>query len=196
MTNKAKKIIYKICFIVGASILVAAITVLVVWQCSISINAKKSQKYLETLGLIMPETKGAALEERADNTMSVLSVDDKDFIGIIEMPRFSSKLPVGASWGESSKHPCLFGGSLYDRTIKIGATTQKGQYSFCREISVGDTLIFTDVQGNRYTYAIADLRYRQHADNETLNQIPADLVLFVKNIYDFEYLIISCNITK
>ena len=77
--------------------------------------------------------------------------------------------------------------------MQIGATTQKGQYDFYRELSVGDQVIYTDVEGNRYTFSITSLRYEKHADQAALQREEAPLTLFVKNIYSFEYLIVSCN---
>ena len=52
---------------------------------------------------------------------------------------------------------------------------------------------FTDMEGNRYTYTVTSLRYEQHADQTALDREASDLTLFVKNIYAFEYLIISCR---
>ena len=89
---------------------------------------------------------------------------------------------------------CRYNGSIYDSTLQIGATSQKGQYDFYREISVGDTVIFTDVEGNRYTYTVTNLQYESHADQNTLNREKSALTLFIKNVYDFEYLIISCDV--
>lgn len=88
----------------------------------------------------------------------------------------------------------LGSGSIYDGTMQIGATTQKGQYDFYRELSVGDTLIYTDVEGNQYTFVITSLRYEEHADQAALQREEAPLTLFLKNIYSFEYLIIFCDV--
>jgi hypothetical protein len=79
--------------------------------------------------------------------------------------------------------------------MQIGATTQKGQYDFYRELSVGDAVRYIDVEGNRYTFTITSLRYEKHADQTALQQKEAPLTLFVKNIYSFEYLIVFCDVT-
>ena len=78
--------------------------------------------------------------------------------------------------------------------MQIGATTQKGQYDFYRELSVGDTVIYTDVEGNRYTFTITSLCYEKHVDQAALQQKESALTLFVKNIYSFEYLIVFCDV--
>ena len=191
-----KSFISKICVLAGISLLVIGILALLFWQWNINSSIQKSETYVETLRTLIPEPQGAIPEERRDNSMSVLSIDGADFVGIIEMPRYDSALPVGADWGHLTKYPCRFNGSIYDGTMQIGATSQKGQYDFYREISVGDTVIFTDAEGNRYTYAVTNLRYEKHADQSALNREESALTLFIKNVYDFEYLIISCNVLK
>ena len=186
--------IQKICIIMGVCLLVGAIVILALWRWNITNSEKQAPYYINTLRELLPEPRNAVPEERRDNTMSVLSVDGTDFVGIIEIPRYESTLPVCADWGKTSKYPCRFSGSIYNGTMQIGATTQKGQYDFYRELSMGDTVIYTDMEGNRYTFTITSLRYAKHADQAALQHEEAPLTLFIKNIYSFEYLIVFCDI--
>lgn len=190
MKNK----LYAICLWVGIGMLALAGAVLLFWQINIHSAAKKAEGYVSVLRTRMPAPQGAVPEARQNNAMPVLSVDGVDFVGILEMPRFGSILPVAGGWGKTSQYPCRYVGSVYDRTLQIGATTQAGQYDFYREISVGDGVYFTDMEGNRYTYQVTDIRYEQHADNTALSKKDADLTLFVKNIYAMEYIVIFCAI--
>ena len=187
--------IQKICVIVGICLLLGAVVILALWRWNISNSEKRMQYYISTLQALIPEPQNTIPEKRRDNTMAVLSVDGTDFVGIVELPRYSSILPVCANWGKTAKYPCRFSGSIYDSTIQIGATTQKGQYDFYRELSVGDRVNYTDVEGNRYAYTITSLRHEKHADQAALQQQDAALTLFIKNIYSFEYLIISCDVS-
>lgn len=187
------RMIQRVCLATGACLLICAMIALVCWISNINSSEKHAEDYVKTLQSLMPSPQNAVPEERRDNTMPAVSIDGKGFIGIIEMPRFNSALPVGGDWGSSSKHPCRFSGSIYDRTIQIGATTQKGQYDFYRDLSIGDTLIFTDMEGNRFTYEINAMRYEKHADPSLLATADADFVLFIKNIYAFDYLIVYCS---
>ena len=111
---------WKICVIAGVCLIVASMVLLVVWQWGIGSSEKQAKYYVDTIRTLIPEPQGAVLEERRDNTMSTLSVDDTDFVGIIEIPRYESSLPVCADWGDISDYPCLFSGSIYDRTMKVG----------------------------------------------------------------------------
>ena len=194
MKREKDVVIQKICIFVGVCLLVGAIVTLALWRWNIHHSEKQSQYYVDTLRALIPEPQNAIPEERRDNTMSVLPIDGTNLVGIVEIPRYESTLPVCADWGKTSKYPCRFSGSIYDSTMQIGATTQKGQYDFYRELSVGDTVIYTDVEGNRYTFAITSLRYEKHADQAALQHEEVPLTLFIKNIYSFEYLIVFCDV--
>ena len=167
---------------------------LALWSWNISNSEKQAQYYVSTLQALIPEPQNAVPEARRDNTMPVLSVDGIDFVGVIAFPRYGSELPVCADWGKASKYPCRFSGSIYDGTMQIGATTQKGQCDFYRELSVGDAVSYTDAEGNQYTYTITSLQYEKHVDQAALQQKDAALTLFIKNIYSFEYLVVFLDV--
>ena len=193
MKRPAKSIFRSLCLWLGICLLAGGIFTFAYRQISISAWETKSAEYTALLRAAIPEPQGAILEERLDNSMAVLPLGGQDFIGILELPAFGSALPVGAGWGDSDKFPCRLSGSIYDGSLQIGATSQKGQFDFYREISVGDSLFFTDVSGNRYTLTVKDIRYFRHADQEALSRTEDSLTLFIKNINAFEYIIIYCE---
>ena len=183
----------KIIIIVGVGLLVAAMVLLIVWQWNIRTAEQNSKEYVRVIRELIPDPQGAVPEERRDNTMATLSVDGTDFVGLLEFPQYDSVLPVCDHWGKLVKYPCRFGGSVYDRTMKIGGTSQKGQYDFYREISVGDGVFFTDMEGNRFSYTVTDIRYDNKADPSAFKHKDSSLTLFIQNIYAFEYIIIYCD---
>ena len=191
--KRRKLPIDKLFVLTGIAMIAVAAIVLLSWQWGIHASQRKAESYVHTIRTLIPEPQGAVLEERRENTMSVLSVAGTNFLGILEMPRFGSALPVCADWGEVVKYPCCLSGSVYDRTMQIGAMTQRGQYDFYREISVGDAVFFTDMEGNRFSYVVTDIRYEKHADQAALQREDAALTLFIKNMYSFEYIIIFSN---
>lgn len=194
MKNQKRSLFRDICLFSGIVLLAAALVTLFFWQWGIRDSAERATEAVAALRTVLPEAQGAVPEARRDNSMPVLSLEGEDYIGILEIPAFGSALPVGARWGNSSRYPCRFSGSVYDRSIRIGATSQAGQYDFYREISVGDVLYFTDMNGNRYSYVVADIRYTSHAGEEIPDSQDADLTLFIQNIYAFEYIWIYCSV--
>ncbi len=194
MKSKNNGILRKVCVITGAVTLFVAVAALIFWQLCIHNFQQRNEYYVKTIQSLIPSPEGAFPEERRDNTMSALYIDGIGFVGILEFPRFDSVLPVCESWGNSFKYPSRFSGSVYDRSIIIGATSQKGQYDFYREISVGDRIYFTDMEGNRYSYSVTDIRYEKNADISALNKREASLTVFIKNVSAFEYIIVFCNV--
>lgn len=193
MTGRKIKIIKRVCVIMGVCLIASALFILLVWQQTIRTSENRTKEYVNAIFESISSPQGAFAEERRDNTMPTLSVDGTDFVGILEMPRHSSVLPICAQWGAVFKYPCCFSGSIYDRTMKIGGTSQKGQYDFYRDISVGDSVFFTDMEGNRYQYTVNSINYSDNADRAALEKENSSLTLFIKNIYAFEYIIIHCN---
>jgi sortase A len=193
MKNQKKFSLSQFFLSLGILLLIAAVVLMIAWQWNIHTAAQKAETYVHTLRTVMPAPQGAVAQPRSNNAMPALSLNGTDFVGILEMPHFDSVLPVGADWGDSSKFPSRFDGSIYDGSIQIGATSQKGQYDFYRQIAVGDPVFFTDMEGNRYSYIITDLRYEQHADQAALQRKNASLTLFIKNIYALEYIIVYCD---
>ena len=193
MKQSKKPMMRKICIISGVCLLLGAAVLLLSWQWSIASAEKRAEAFVSSIRASLPPTQGAVAEERRDNSMATLSVDGIDFVGILEMPRFGAALPVGAQWGRPSKYPCRFDGSIYTDTLKIGTASQRGQFDFYREISVGDSVFFTDMEGNRYGYAVSALHYAKSADQAALHREEAALTIFVQNQYAFEYLMIFCK---
>ena len=193
MKKQPNHIASRACVLIGSCLIVVAVLLSLLWQWGVRSSAQKMGNCVDIIRSLIPEVQSTVLEERRDNTMAVLSLDGTDFVGMLEMPRYGSVLPVCASWGMVSKYPSCLSGSIYDGTMQIGGTSQEGQYDFYREISLGDDVYFTDMEGNRYSYAITGIRYEKHADQTTLQREEAALTLFIKNIYAFDYIVIYCN---
>ena len=176
------------------ALLAAGMVLLFTWQWSMHAAQERSADYVQTIRTLIPEPQGSVPLSRQDNAMPMLSLDGTDFVGILELPNLDLALPVGGNWGDANRHPCRLDGSVYDGTLQIGGTSQKGQFDAYRDLSVGDTLYFTDMEGNRYAYRISQMRYESHADQTALQQNDAALTLFIKNIYGFDYLIVFCDV--
>ena len=194
MKKETKPILGKLSLILGIGLLLMAVIGMGLWFWTMHTSARQAERDVYAIRALIPTPRNAAPESRQDNAMAVLSIDGRDFVGILEMPRYEATFPVSADWGTVFKAPCRFSGSIYDRTIQIGGTSQKGQFDFYRELSVGDSVFFTDMEGNRFSYTVTNIRYTSHADQAALRREEAALTLFIRNIFGFEYIIVSCNI--
>ena len=192
MKKQPNLIVGRVCVLAGVCFLLIAVLLPFLWQWRVHSSTQKMEDSVLMIRNLIPEPQSAVPEARTDNTMPILSLDGTDYVGILELPRYGSVLPVCADWGAVSEQPCRLSGSVYDGTIQLGGTSQKGQYDFYREISVGDAVYFTDMEGNRFSYRVTDIRYEKHADQGALLRKESSLTLFVKNMYAFEYIIFYC----
>lgn len=194
MKEKKRSVVRLVCVLIGVCMLVFAAQMFVVRQRNMHVFAQQAQAHVQKLCALLPEPQNAVLQARGNNNMSALSLEGADFIGIVEMPRFGSSLPVSADWGQQVRYPCRFSGSIYDRTLKVGATSQKGQYDFFREISVGDSVFLMDMEGSRFELTVTNISYDKQIDQAVLDEIDAAMTLFIRNMYSFEYIIVSCDV--
>lgn len=182
------------CVIVGCVLILLSLVLLVGREISLYRSAETAAKHTDTIRRLLPEVTNAAPETRYNNTMPILSVEHEDYVGLIAFPAHNSELPVRAEWNGRLQSPCRYEGSIYDGSLIVGASTQKGQYDFFHEIGVTDTVFFTDMTGNRYSLEVSDILYRSDASGSTLHSEESDLTLFIKNLYELsEYMIVYCR---
>lgn len=163
-----------------------------VWLWRGSRDAENAARYAAVLQDMIPESYPAVPETRGNNVMPSLCIDGENFSALLSFPAFDAVFPVGDSWDTSLPYPRRWTGSIYDGSLIVGATNRSGQLDFVREINVGDAIWITDMTGARYVCTATDIRYRDSADRDALLGFDGDLILFVKNIYSFEYVIIQC----
>jgi len=149
----------------------------------------------EELKQLMPEIKYGTADETGDVEMAVMELDGTDYIGILEVPKYDKVLPVCSTWNKrgANRCPCRFSGSLYDKSLIIGAAGNSGQFDIIGVLSHGDEVSVTDMAGSKYTYVITDMYKTKDVSAANLGSQEADLLLFVKDAYGMEYMMISCS---
>ncbi len=103
-----------------------------------------------------------------------------DCIGIIRIPAFSSELPVISDWSYYNLNfaPCRFGGSPYSGNFIICAHNYSDHFGHIQELSEGDDIIFTDVEGNNFFYKVDYVDILQPTEIEEMTSEDYDLTLF------------------
>ena len=82
MMSRKNDVIRKIQIIIGVCLLAAATILLFVWQWNIHASEQKAKEYVSVIRELIPEPQGAVPEEKRDNTMSTLTIDGTDFVGM------------------------------------------------------------------------------------------------------------------
>ena len=195
MIKPANKKLTNVLLILGALLLVGAVGLLVFSQASASVNADKATATFEKLVSVFPHVENAVPDDRENANMPVMQVENTDYIGVIEIPAYSARLPLRAEWNKNkiSSSPMRFAGSVYNNTLIIGGSDNKGQFDFIKTITNGDSVYITDMKGSRFSYAVTKIYTTKDVSYQTLSAAEADLVLFARNTYSFEYTVILCK---
>lgn len=157
--------------------------------------AERARQTAVALLSTVPSPHPGVPDDRTDTAMPMLDLDGKNYVGVLEAPRFNVALPVGEGWSSlrALSFPCRFQGSVYDRSLVIGGSGGQGQLSFARLISPEDTVFFTDMTGARFSYRVSDVRRLQKISQDTLGQLDADLILFAGSEYSLDYTVVCCT---
>ena len=192
--TKSKKLT-TIIMIAGTFLIVSAIAFVMFSVIMENKNANRAKEITKELLEVMPDVSDSVFDDRINTRMSSLEIDGTDFIGILEVPLYSSKLPVCSKWSkwDVSKYPCRYMGSIYEEKLIIGGSDKKGQLSFMENITEGDSVFFTDVTGARYSYSVSKIKKTKNVSLESLSSFEADIVFFAKDSFGSEYTIVGCE---
>lgn len=112
--------------------------------------------------------------------MPIQHVDGQDYIGILKIPAFDLSLPVISEWSypRLKTAPCRYSGSAYTDDLIIAAHNYALHFGRLKGLSEGDTVIFTDVDGNVFQYRVLCREILMPMDTEEMESGEWDLTLF------------------
>ena len=148
------------------------------------------EKIMESI----PEVEQRVPSERGNNMMPSLEIDGTNYVAVLDFPTYNFAMPVVSTWHSSyiDSVPCRYKGSVYDNTLVIGSSDNKGQIKFAEELEVGDYLYLTDMSGGQYRFAVEAINHANEINDEKF-KTEYDMTIFVKSSGNSEYLLIRCN---
>ena len=129
------------------------------------------------------ETEAPAVPEYlldADREMPVQTINGRDYIGVLTIPSLELELPVLSQWDYDGLKvaPCRYSGSLYQNNLIICAHNYASHFGRLKNLHVGDTAIFTDMDENIVRFQLAAQETIQPEDLEAMEAGDWDLTLF------------------
>lgn len=120
------------------------------------------------------------VQEQPGDGMTVRMIDQVDYIGIVEIPSLSLKLPIINDWDDAKLKiaPCRYIGSAYDGNMIISGHSYKKHFRYIRNLPVGASVIFTDFEGTRFVYEVTSYEVIGGTDVENMLSGDWDLSLF------------------
>lgn len=175
----------------GGLLLVAAALLLTIYNIRESGQAGKAAEemvvQMESLEAGLPERLEPENEElvpeykkHPEMEMPVVEVNGQECIGTIEIQLLDLKLPVISEWSYAKlkKAPCRYSGSAYQNNLIIAGHNYRTHFSGIKRLDPGDEVIFTDADGNVFSYEVDTIETVGGTDIEEMESGDWDLTLF------------------
>ncbi len=112
--------------------------------------------------------------------MPTVEVNGQECIGTIEISALGLKLPVISEWSYAKlkKAPCRYSGSAYLKNMIIAGHNYRTHFSGIKRLDPGDSVVFTDADGNVFSYEVTEMETVGGYDIEKMEGGDWDLTLF------------------
>ena len=96
-----------------------------------------------------------------------------DYAGVIAIPDLSLELPVIDQWNYARLKvaPCRQSGAAADGDLVIAAHNYKSHFGYLDRLEPGASVIFTDMEGTVYRYAVEEIRRLEPEDAEDVSSV-------------------------
>ena len=118
--------------------------------------------------------------ESIDTSMTVTTIQNHDYIGRLSIPGKGLNLPVMSDWDYVNLQivPCRYAGSTKSHDLVICAHNFDCHFGVLKDMSVGDDVIFTDMDGVTRYYTVAALETLDPGAIDEMISGEYDLTLF------------------
>lgn len=115
-----------------------------------------------------------------DMQMPAQKIAGQDYIGILKIPALELELPIISTWSYPNlkEAPCRYTGSVYTNDIVIAGHNYRSHFAKLEELDVGEQVVFTDMEGNVFTYAITEREILNAMEVEAMQEGDWDMSLF------------------
>lgn len=112
--------------------------------------------------------------------MPVVTVDGYGYVGSLEIPALALTLPVLSEWDYErlAIAPCRQFGSCRTEDLVIAAHNFQSHFGRLQELTAGDSVVFTDMEGLVNTYSVEDIRILPPLEVSSVRDSGYALVLY------------------
>ncbi len=166
---------------VGAMLLIGALSLFVANEIENNKAGEASEIIVEALedNIVIHDITEDNIDPY-DPTMTEVEIDGNRYIGYVIIPNLEMKLPVMSDWSyEKLKiSPCRFSGSTKTDDLVIMAHNYKKHFKSIENLTMGDAVLFKDMDGSTWEYEVSAIEILGPNDVEDMNAGIYDLTLF------------------
>lgn len=172
--------------VLGAVLVLAALS-LFLWNQRENNEAGTSAEKILPQVIEQIETPGAGQEPEEpsypdpyDPTMTEVEIDGYAYVGYLSIPSLELELPVMSEWDYTRLKiaPCRYTGSTKTDDLVICAHNYTRHFGPIRNLTPGDTVTFTDMDGVVWQYEVVAVDILAPTDVEDMTAGGYDLTLF------------------
>lgn len=138
-----------------------------------------------------------AIPEPPALDMPTVHTGDYDYIGYLDFPGRALTMPVAAEFSFPAMEisPCRHTGSAYNDNLVVAGHNYATQFAVLFELKAGDTVTFTDVDGNVFTYTVREMTSVTPDNSETVMNSGYALTLYTCTWDTSERITVFCERT-
>lgn len=133
-----------------------------------------------------------------EKEMPTQNINGYDYIGVLSIPALKLELPVMSTWDYTRLRiaPCRYTGSVYQDNMTLCAHNYASHFGKLKELRLGDSITFTDVEGTVFSYTVRELETLSPTAVEEMTEGDWDLTLFTCTIGGATRVTVRCDRTE
>ena len=130
-----------------------------------------------------------------DREMPTVEVDGNEYIGTLDIPALELSLPVMSDWSypQLKIAPCRYAGTAYKSGFVIAGHNYRRHFGPLSQLTAGDRVTFTDVDGNVFYYRVAEIQILEPTAIEDMTTSAWALSLFTCTLGGQTRLTVRCD---
>ena len=143
------------------------------------------------------ETGSSGLPAPPALDMPTVRTGSYDYIGYLDFPGYGLTMPVAAEFSFPAMEisPCRHTGSVYNDNLVVAGHNYKTEFDVLFRLKAGDTVTFTDVDGNVFTYTVREFVSVTPDDSDTVMNSGYALTMYTCNWDTTERVTVFCERT-
>lgn len=159
--------------------------------------AKASDEVLAEIASRLPKQESAVPDYILDPNMEMptFRINGADYIGVVLIPSLNAELPVADEWSYAQLRvsPCRYAGSTYTDSLIVCGHNYSSHFGNLKYLELGDSVIFTDADGNVFNYEVAQVETLQPTAVEEMKSEEWDLTLFTCTVGGQSHVTVRCS---